>query len=211
MRPIVFVVATVLIGSTLSAATWKEYRQPELGFLVEFPGDPAASMGRYHTGLVQSATAHIFSFKDDQTLYAATVVDLLERKEEGATLLGEAESNLTMLGEVASISVSRVTPGAGAVYGQFITIDCRSGQGGGQRGQASTARTWFKDMTGADCPDRSRLVANVFFTRGRLYFIQGINLPGAEDALLSPAAMRFANSLSFLRENAGRGAANPLR
>src|SRR5437667_11000311 len=110
MRPIVFV-ATVLIASTLTAATWKEYRQPELGFLVEFPGDPAASTGRYLTGLVQSATAHIFSFNDDQTLYVATVVDLLDRKEEGATLLGEAESNLTMLGEVASISVVRVTPG----------------------------------------------------------------------------------------------------
>jgi hypothetical protein len=209
MRPIVFVIATVLIASTLIAATWKEYRQAELGFLVEFPGDPAASMGRYHTGLVQSATAHVFSLKDDQTLYVATVVDLLDRKEEGATLLGEAESSLTMLGEVASISISRVTPGAGAVYGQFITIDCRSGQAGGQRGQANSARTWFKDMTGAECPDGSRLVSNVFFTRGRLYFMQGINLPGAEDALLSPAAMRFANSLSFL--GGGRGAANPPR
>ena len=209
MRTIVFVIATVLIASSLTAATWKEYRQPELGFLVEFPGDPAASTGNYHTGLVQSATAHIFSLKDDQSLYVATVVDLLDRKEEGATLLGEAESNLTMLGDVASISISRVTPGAAAVYGQFITIDCRGGRPGGQRGQADTARTWFKDITGAECPDRGRLVANVFFTRGRLYLIQGINLPSAEDALLSPAAMRFANSLSFL--GAGRGAANPPR
>jgi hypothetical protein len=211
MRPIGFVISTVLIGSTLTAATWKEYRQPELGFLVEFPGDPAASTGLYHTGLVQSATAHIFSLKDAQTLYAATVVDLLDRKEEGATLLGEAESNLTMLGEVASISIVRVTPGAAAVYGHFITIDCRGGRAGGQRGQAETARTWFKDMTGAECPDRSRLVANVFFTRGRLYFIQGINLPGEEDSLLSPAAMRFATSLSFLGGNRGRGVANPPR
>ena len=48
MRPVVFMIATVLIASTLTAATWKEYRQPELGFLVEFPGDPAASTGRYH-------------------------------------------------------------------------------------------------------------------------------------------------------------------
>jgi hypothetical protein len=160
---------------------------------------------RNHTGLVQSATAYNFSLKDDQALYIATVVDLLERKEEGATLLGEAESNLTMLGDVASISISRVKPGAGAIYGQFITIDCRSGRGG-------AARTWFKDMTGTECPDRSRLVANVLHTRGRLYLIQGMNLP-SEDAL-SPAAMRFANSLSFIgvgrgRGNPPRGAANP--
>jgi len=204
MRPICFLIGTVLIASSLTAAAWKEYPQRELGFLVEFPGDPAASTGRYHTGLVQSATAHIFSFKDDKALYVATAVDLLDRKEEGATLLGEAESNLTMLGDVSSISISRVTPGANAVFGQFITIDCRGGRVG-QRGAADTARTWFKDITGAECPDRSRLVSNVFFTRGRLYLIQGINLPGAEEAALSPAAMRFANSLSFLGAGARRG------
>jgi hypothetical protein len=203
MRAICFVIATILIASSLTAAAWKVYSQRELGFLVEFPGDPSESTGRYHTGLVQSATAHIFSLKDDQALYVATVVDLLDRKEEGATLLGEAESSLTMLGDVASISISRVTPGANAVYGQFITIDCRSGRVVGQRGAADTARTWFKDITGAECPDRSRLVANVFFTRGRLYLIQGINLPG-EDTL-SPSAMRFANSLSFLGVGARRG------
>src|SRR5262249_7510440 len=66
MRPICFVIATVLIASSLTAAAWKVYPQRELGFLVEFPGDPSESTGRYHTGLVQSATAHIFSLKDDQ-------------------------------------------------------------------------------------------------------------------------------------------------
>ena len=210
MRPVVFVIAAVLIASSLTAAAWKEYPQPELGFLVEFPADPAVSTGRYHTGLVQSAEAHIFSVKEDHALYVATVVDLLDRKEEGATLLGEAENNLTLLGDVASISISRVTPGQGAVFGQFITIDCRSGRGG-QRGQGDATRVWFKDMTGAECPDKSRLVANVFFTRGRLYLIQGINLPSTEDALLSPLAMRFANSLSFLGGGARRGAAAPAR
>ena len=211
MRPIVFVIATVLIASSLTAAAWKEYPQRELGFLVEFPADPAVSTGRYHTALVQSAEAHIFSVKEEHSLYVATVVDLLDRKEEGATLLGEAENNLTLLGDVASISISRVTPGQAAVFGQFITIDCRSGRVAGQRGQGDTARVWFKDITGAECPDRSRLVANVFFTRGRLYLIQGINLPGTEDALLSPTAMRFANSISFLGAGARRGTADPTR
>ncbi len=211
MRSIVCVIAVMLMASSLMAAAWKEYPQRDLGFLVEFPGDPAASTGRYHTGLVQSANAHIFSFKDDQAFYVATVVDFLDRKEEGATLLGEAESNLTLLGDVASISISRVTPGANAQYGQFITIDCKSRTG--QRGQGETARTWFKDITGGECPDQGRLVVNAFFTRGRLYLIQGINLPGSEDARLSAAAMRFANSLSFLGAGprGARGAANEQR
>src|SRR5499427_11093978 len=124
MRRIGFMIAAVLIASTAAAAAWKEYPQPQLGFVVEFPADPANSNGTYKTTLVPSAAAHMFSLKDDQALYIATVVDLLDRKEEGATLLGEAEISLTMLGDVASISISRVTPGANAVYGQFITIDC---------------------------------------------------------------------------------------
>src|SRR5215813_435694 len=124
MRITALIVSAMLIASAPAAAAWKEYPQPQLGFVVEFPADPANSNGTYKTTLVPSATAHIYSLKDDQALYIATVVDLLDRKEEGATLLGEAESSLTMLGDVASISISRVTPGANAVYGQFITIDC---------------------------------------------------------------------------------------
>jgi hypothetical protein len=48
--------------------------------------------------------------KEDHAVYVATVVDLLDRKEEGAILLGEAESILSLLGDVTSISVSRVRP-----------------------------------------------------------------------------------------------------
>jgi hypothetical protein len=40
-----------------------------------------------------------------------------------------------------------------------LIVDCRSGRLVGQRGAADAAGTWFKDITGAECPDRSRLVA----------------------------------------------------
>ena len=100
MRAIGLIVATALIASSAAAAAWKEYPQPQLGFVVEFPADPAASTGSYKTTLVPSATTHIYSVKEDQALYVATVVDLLDRKEEGATLLGEAESMMTQLGDV---------------------------------------------------------------------------------------------------------------
>ena len=51
------------------AASWKEYPQPQLGFVVEFPSDPASSTGNYKTGLVQSAVAHIYSLKDDESVF----------------------------------------------------------------------------------------------------------------------------------------------
>ena len=132
--------------------------------------------------------------------------------EEGATLLGEAESLITQLGDVTSISTSRVEPGRAAIYGRFITINCRSGRVPDALGQtAETIRSWFKNTTGVDCPDRSRLMVNMFFNRGRLYMIQGINLPSTEDASSSPAALRFSNSISFFAADGSRNFADTFR
>lgn len=212
MRPMVFVIAAVLIASSPVVAAWKEYPQPQLGFVVEFPSEPQASTGSYKTTLVPSATSRIFAVKEDHALYVASVIDLLDRKEEGATLLGEAESILGLLGDITSISVSRVEPGRAAIFGRFITINCRSGRASDQLGQTSdTARAWFKNMTGVECPDRSRLMVNMFFNRGRLYLIQGVNLPTTDDASSSPAALRFANSVSFLAADGSRNFADTFR
>jgi len=203
--------AAAMIASSF-AGSWKEYPQPQLGFVVEFPADPVASTGKYATGLVMSATSHIFSLKEDRVVYAASVVDLLERKEEGAILLGEAESMLSQLGDVTSISTSRVEPGRAAIYGRFLTINCRRERVTDQLGQnADTVRTWFKNMTGAECPDRSRLMANMFFNRGRLYVIMGINLPSTDEDPSSPAALRFANSVSFFAADGTRNFADTFK
>src|SRR5499426_2086027 len=212
MRRIGLMILTALIASTASGAAWKEYPQPQLGFVVEFPADPAVSTGNYKTTLVPSATAHIYSVKEDHALYVATVIDLLDRKEEGATLLGEAESMISQLGDVTSISVSRVEPGRAAVFGRFITIDCRSSRVPDGIGlTADTVRSWFKNMTGVDCPDRSRLTVNMFFHRGRLYLIHGINLPSTEDNTFGPSALRFSNSISFFAADGSRNFADTFR
>jgi hypothetical protein len=140
----------------------------------------------------------------------ATVVDLLERKEEGATLLGEAEAMLRQLGDVISVSTSRVEPGRAAVFGRFITIVCRRSHVTDLIGQTpDSVRTWFKNTTGAECVDGSRLMANLFFHRGRLYLIQGMNLP-SEDSL-SPSALRFANSVSFFAADGSRNFADTFK
>src|SRR5215213_4416432 len=100
--------ASALIATIPAAAAWKEYPTRELGFIVEFPADPMMTQATYRTVLVPNgATAHISSVREENAIYVATVVDLLDRKEEGATLLGEAEYNLTLLGDVSGQSVSR--------------------------------------------------------------------------------------------------------
>ena len=96
MRPIGLMMAAALIASTAAAAAWKEYPQPQLGFVVEFPADPAVSSGNYRTGLVPSATAHIYSVKEDHALYVATVVDLPDRKEEGAAKIRQSDKSTSL-------------------------------------------------------------------------------------------------------------------
>ena len=68
-----------------------------------------------------------------------------------------------------------------------------------------------KNITGVECPDRGRLMVNMFFNRGRLYLIQGINLPSTEDASFGPAALLFANSISFFAADGTRNAADNVR
>src|SRR5262245_46627179 len=203
---------SAVLMALAAAPSWKEYPQPQLGFVVEFPADPVASTGNYRTGLVAMATAHIFSVKEDHAVYVATVVDLLDRKEEGAILLGEAESTISQLGDVTSISTSRVEPGRAAIYGRFLTINCRRGRVTDQLGQnADSVRTWLKNVSGAECPDGARLMVNMFFNRGRLYMIQGVNLPSTEDNSSSPSALRFSNSVSFFAADGSRNFADTFR
>ena len=40
MRRAGFVMASLLIASAMLGAGWKEYPQPQLGFVVEFPAEP---------------------------------------------------------------------------------------------------------------------------------------------------------------------------
>src|SRR5437016_6072396 len=102
--------AAALLVSGTAAGAWKEYPQPQLGFVVEFPSDPTASTGNYKTVLVPSAPVHIYSVREDNARYIATVVDLPDRKEEGASPLIEAEFNLNLLGDITANSTSRVEP-----------------------------------------------------------------------------------------------------
>ena len=211
MRAIGFVLAAALAASGPAFAAWQEYPTRELGFVVEFPAAPMKTRANYRTVLVPNpATAHVFTVKEENTIYVATVVDLLDRKEEGATLLGEVEYNLTLLGDLSGQSVSRVEPGRDAVFGRFLTITCRAGRQGGQPGQVEGAVAWFKQITGVDCPTGARLTSNIFHNRGRLYLITGINLPNGDNSF-GPAALRFSNSISFYRADGTRNPADNVK
>ena len=200
--------AALIIGSGAAEAAWKEHPYKDLGFVVEFPDEPKVGSGNYKTVLVPSANVHIYSQKQDNALFVASVVDLQERAGDGASLMSEAEFNLALLGDISDNSISRVEPGRDAVFGRFITINCQSGRIPDQPGQTEAAHAWFKNVTGVECPDKGRLTVNMFFNRGRLYMIQGINLPSQDGESSGPAALRFANSVSFYRADGTRNRAD---
>lgn len=199
MRPFSLITPSIAIDS--GAAGWKKYSETQLGFAVDFPADPSLSTGRYHTALARSATAHIFSVKDARAAYVVTVVDLQDSREEGAILLGEAESLLTQLGDVRSISMSRAG-GERLVYGRRLTIECR-----GTRATDPVSPTledsllWFAEITGVECSEHGRLLTNMFFHEDRLYLVQAIPLQYDDDLA---AALRFAGSVRFLAASSSR-------
>lgn len=206
---ILLAAASLALVSAAASAAWKEHPYNDLGFAVEFPDEPAASTGTYHTVLVGSAPVHIYSRKEPDATYVASVVDLQDRATDGASLLIEAEFELSLLGDVSANEVSRVEPGRSAVFGHFITIDCRSDKAPDQPGQTEAARKWYKGVSGLDCPNKARLTVNLLFTRGRLYMIQGMNDPNPDGTTaLGPAALRFANSVSLFPPNGQRNRAD---
>ena len=204
--PVFFAAACFAAGTAYAA--WAEHPYKDLGFVVEFPNPPVASTGTYRTQLVDSAPVHIYSQKQDNALFIASVTDLMDRAGDGASLMTEAEFNLALMGKIKDNSTSRVEPGKDAVFGRFITIDCQKGIEPDQPGQDVAARAWFKGTLGTDCLDGSRLTVNLFFNRGRMYMITGINLPTADGPSAGPAALRFANSVSFFRADGTRNRAD---
>lgn len=210
MRSTGILLAAVLAMTCGTAlAAWKEHPYKDLGFVVEFPDEPSVATANYHTVLIDKAPVHIYSARQEGATFVASVVDLQDRAGEGASLLIEAEFNITLLGDVAATEISRVEPGKAAVFGHFITVDCRKDKTPDQPGQTEAAQRWFNQITGVDCPDKGRLTVNLLFNRGRLYLLSGINNPNPDGGVaLSPAALRFTNSVSLFQADGTRNRAD---
>ena len=200
----------VLAGTSPANAAWHGYISHPLGFAFAAPGELKVEKGTYRGAVAGERATLVYRFFEDNIDYRAVVIDMTDIANDSASLLGEAESMVRQLGDVTSVSASRVEPGRAAVFGRFITIVCRSAHVPDLLGQtAESVRAWFKNITGAECVDGSRLMANMFFHRGRLYIIQGMNLPTEDTA--SPAALRFANSISFFAADGSRNFADTFK
>lgn len=203
MRQIALLTAVIaLLASTPASAAWQSYTSEPLGYSVTFPGTPTEARGVYTSDLIPGAPTHTATFRDGESTFLTLIVDT-GRPQDGTVIMGEFEYWLSHFGDVVVNTTSRLN--VGMEYGRFLTIDCRDDVASDGPLQVERARRLFQEAAGLACPKGARLSANLFFTQGRLYAIAGMQ--AGADARLSPAPVRFTNSLQWIAGNAdyGRG------
>ena len=198
MRQIFLMTAALaLVASQAAAAAWETYNNEALGYTVMFPGKPTDGSGIYKSDLIPGAVTHFATLKDGDSTFLALEIDT-GQPEEGTALMGEFEYWLGQIGRIAVNNVARLN--VGMQYGRFLTIDCSDDVVSEGVKQPARARELFKNAAGLACPNGARIVANLFFTQGRLYAIAGMQT-GA-NAKVAIAPVRFVNSLGWIGANA---------
>jgi len=163
-------IAVAIVAGGPASAAWKIYNYPELGVFKEFPAEPKAEDITYKTPVSGEHKGKKFSVAEDDVDYAMTVVDMPDKIDTSASIMGECTYNAEVAGVSVSNMTARVEPGARAVYGRMQSTDIKG------KGRSLTA---------------------CFFNKGRLYIIEALVRPNNQDFPNSPLAIRFVNSMSF--------------
>src|SRR6266567_8865084 len=74
-----------------AAAAWHGYISHPLGFAFAAPGELKVEKGTYRGAVAGAHDTLVYRFLDDNIEYKAVVVDLTDKANDAATLLGEAE------------------------------------------------------------------------------------------------------------------------
>lgn len=198
MRPNACTIAAILLVSAgPAAAAWETYTKEALGYSVMMPGKPTEGTGIYRSDLVPGATTHFLKLVDGDTTFLALEIDTAE-PNEGTSLTGEFEYWLSQIGNIAANNVSRLN--VGMEYGRNLTVDCSDDVVPEAPKQTDRAKLMFANAAGFACPNGARLMANLFFTQGRLYAV--IGMQAGPDAKRASAPVRFVNSLGWVGANA---------
>ena len=110
-------VAAAFMAPPALAETWMEYSYPELGFAIQFPGQPMAEPA-------QGAPAqHVYALKQDGIVYSVKVTDVTDRSADKNRLIEQTIAPLRALGAVQLESQPRVDTN----YGRAIVVEGRDG------------------------------------------------------------------------------------
>ena len=110
----------VLTFESAAAQYWLEYRNPELGFGINFPVEPAIEDIEYLSPAGETLPAHLFTASEGDARYSVTVVDYAAHSNEQHVAIVHAAAAVRASGEV----VHEVIGDLDEVYGvQFFVIE----------------------------------------------------------------------------------------
>ena len=132
-------------------AAWHGYISHPMGFAFAAPGALKVEKGIYRSDLAGSRETIVYSFFDDEIEYKAVVIDMSDRANDAANLLGEAAYLYQAGKKVLMDTFGHVD----RQYGRKLTIDLPN--------------------------DAGRSSASFYFINGRLVTLQATVLPGNGD------------------------------
>ena len=108
-----------------AAAQWRPYISHPLGFAFAGPGPLKVEKGTYNSPIAGQRDTIIYSFADDNIEYKLHVIDMRDRANEAANLLGEAQFLFQDKKRVLMDAFGRVD----RQYGRKLTVDLPNNAG----------------------------------------------------------------------------------
>jgi hypothetical protein len=154
MRSTVF---SILMGCALTLmaspamAAWRGYISHPLGFAFAAPGELKVEKGTYRGDVAGARDTVVYRFVDDDIEYKAVVIDMSDKANDAATLLGEAQYLFQEGKKVLMDTFGRLD----RQYGRKLTVDLPNNAG--------------------------RTTAAFYFVNGRIVSLQATVLPANGD------------------------------
>jgi hypothetical protein len=117
MLRVIAIALTLFAGAAL-ADDWKEYKNRDYSFTVDFPADPAVETATYQAAEGRSFPAHVFSVKQKNAEFKVTVVDMpSEKAGSEASVMKEASKVVAGTGAIKFDALHRIRAGTGRRLG----------------------------------------------------------------------------------------------
>jgi len=113
-----------LMASAALAQSWQEYRYPDLGFSVSFPGEPKITDGTAKASDGAALTQKVFSFSGDSGDFRVTVADYSGSSIADDAAISQAADRLRGAGDVLVDVSARVNRN----YGRELSIAGKDGK-----------------------------------------------------------------------------------
>ena len=102
-----------------AAAAWRSYISHPMGFAFAAPGELEIAKGTYRGAVAGARETSIYRFVDDNIEYKVEVIDMADKANDSATLLGEAEYIFQENKKLLMDAFGRVD----RQYGRRMTVD----------------------------------------------------------------------------------------